>query len=120
MTKQNYSLNYGEKIVFKTSCVKRKSFSAYRQELTLTNKSIILEKYGVFNGFVDLERYYYKDIIQAIQVETSNGLKQLELYYDDKIETFILLNNEECEFKVLLKVINDQMNDMYPPYWFVQ
>ena len=54
MTKQNYSLNYGEKIVFKTSCVKRKGFSAYRQELILTNRSIILEKYGVFNNFVDM------------------------------------------------------------------
>lgn len=111
MTKQNYSLNYGEKIVFKTSCVKRKGFSAYRQELILTNRSIILEKYGVFNNFVDMERYYYRDINQAIQIENSNGTKQLELYFDDKIEIFILLNNEECEFKVLLKVINDQMSE---------
>ena len=110
MSKQKYSLNKGEKIVFKTSCVRHGFLGAYTNTLTITNQSVILEKYGMFNNFKGIERYNYTDINQAIQGEASNGEKQFELYIENKIEDFALQSGDDNELKILVMAINDQMS----------
>lgn len=109
MTKQKYALNPGEKIVFKVSCVRHGFWGAYTHALTITNQSVILEKYGMLNNFKGIERFDYTVINQAIQGEASNGEKQLELYIGSKVEDFALQSGDDNELKVLLMAINDQM-----------
>lgn len=67
MAKQKYVLNNGEKIVYKASCVRHGFWGAYTHALTVTNQSVILEKYGMLNNFKGIERFNYTDINQAIQ-----------------------------------------------------
>lgn len=109
MAKQKYELNAGEKIVFKTSCVRHGFWGAYTHALTITNQSVILEKYGMLNNFKGIERFDYNTITQAIQGEAFNREKQLELYIDDKVEDFALQTDDDNELKVLVMAINDQM-----------
>ena len=109
MAKQKYALNPGEKIVYKTSCVRHGFWGAYTHALTITNQSVILEKYGMLNNFKGIERFDYSVINQAIQGEASNGEKQLELYIGGKVEDFALQSGDENEMKVLVMAINDQM-----------
>lgn len=109
MAKQKYALNPGEKIVFKVSCVRHGFWRAYTHALTITNQSVILEKYGMLNNFKGIERFDYTVINQAIQGEASNGEKQLELYIGSKVEDFALQSGDDNELKVLLMAINDQM-----------
>ena len=109
MAKQKYVLNPGEKIVYKTSCVRHGFWGAYTHALTITNQSVILEKYGMLNNFKGIERFDYSVINQAIQGKASNGEKQLELYIDDEMEDFALQSGDENELKVLVMAINDQM-----------
>ena len=118
MAKQKYALNPGEKIVFKTSCVRHGFWGAYTHALTITNQSVILEKYGMLNNFKGIERYNYNNINQAIQGEASNGEKQLELYIDNKVEDFALQSGDENELKVLVMAINDQMSNDSEKYDF--
>ena len=109
MAKQKYALATGEKIVFKTSGVRHGFWGAYTHTLVITNKSVILEKYGMMNNFKGIERFDYTAITQAIQGEASNGEKQLELYIDGKIEDFALQSGNKSEMNVLVMAINDQM-----------
>lgn len=109
MAKQKYALNPGEKIVYKTSCVRHGFWGAYTHALTITNQSVILEKYGMLNNFKGIERFDYSVINQAIQGEASNGEKQLELYIGGKVEDFALQSGDENEMKILVMAINDQM-----------
>ena len=109
MAKQKDALNPGEKIVFKVSCVRHGFWGAYTHALTITNQSVILEKYGMLNNFKGIERFDYTVIDQAIQGEASNGEKQLELYIGSKVEDFALQSGDDNELKVLLMAINDQM-----------
>lgn len=109
MAKQKYTLNPGERIVYKVSCVRHGFWGAYTNALTITNQSVILEKYGVLNIFKGIERFDYSAINQAIQGEASNGEKQLELYIGGKVEVFALQSGDENELKVLVMAINDQM-----------
>ncbi len=109
MAKQKYALNPGEKIVYKTSCVRHGFWGAYTHALTITNQSVILEKYGMLNNFKGIERFDYSVISQAIQSEASNGEKQLELYIGGKVEEFALQSGDENELKVLVMAVNDQM-----------
>lgn len=110
MAKQKYALNPGEKIVYKTSCVRHGFWGAYTHALTITNQSVILEKYGMLNNFKGIERFNYSVINQAIQGEASNGGKQLELYIGGKVEDFALQSGDENELKILVMAINDQMS----------
>lgn len=109
MAKQKYALNPGEKIVYKTSCVRHGFWGAYTHTLTITNQSVILEKYGMLNNFKGIERFDYSVINQAIQGEASNGEKQLELYIGGNVEDFALQSGDENEMKILVMAINDQM-----------
>lgn len=109
MAKQRYILNSGEKIVYKVSCVRHGFWGAYTHVLVITNHSVILEKYGMFNNFKGIERFDYSNISQAIQGEASNGEEQLELYIGGKVENFALQSGDETEMKVLITAINDQM-----------
>lgn len=109
MAKQKYALNPGEKIVFKTSCVRHGFWGAYTHALTITNQSVILEKYGMVNNFKGIERFDYPTISQAIQGEASNGEKQLELYINGKVEDFALQSGDDNEMRILVMAINDQM-----------
>lgn len=109
MAKQKYALNPGVKIVYKTSCVRHGFWGAYTHALTITNQSVILEKYGMLNNFKGIERFDYSVINQAIQGEASNGEKQLELYIGGKVEDFALQSGNENEMKILVMAINDQM-----------
>lgn len=109
MAKQKYALNQGEKIVYKTSCVRHGFWGAYTHTLTITNQSVILEKYGMLNNFKGIERFDYSVINQAIQGEALNGEKQLELYIGGKVEDFALQSGDENEMKTLVMAINDQM-----------
>lgn len=118
MAKQKYSLNSGEMIVFKTSCVRHGFWGAYTHTLTITNQSVILEKYGMFNNFKGIERFDYSVITQAIQGEASNGEKQLELYVGGKVEDFALQSGDKIEMRVLLMAINDQMGPDAEKYDF--
>lgn len=111
MAKQKYALNSGEKIVYKTSCVRHGFWGAYTHALTITNQSVILEKYGMLNNFKGIERYNYSDISQAIKGEASNGEKQLELYINGKVEDFALQSGDDNELKILIMAINDQMGE---------
>ena len=109
MAKQKYALNPGEKIVYKTSCVRHGFWGAYTHALTITNQSVILEKYGMLNNFKGIERFDYSVINQAIQGKASNGEKQLELYIGSKVENFALQSGDKNEMKILVMAINDQM-----------
>lgn len=110
MAKQKFTLNGGEKIVFKTSRVKHGFWGAYTNTLTVTNQSVILEKYGMLNNFQGIERFNYCDIRQAIQADASNGEKQMELYVDNKVEEFSIQSGDDNELKILIMAINDQMS----------
>lgn len=109
MAKQKYALNPGEKIVYKVSCVRHGFWGAYTHALVITNHSVILEMYGLFDNFKGIERYNYTDISQAIQGEAPNGEEQLELYIGGNVEEFALQSDDETELNVLLMAINDQM-----------
>ena len=109
MAKQKYALNPGEKIVYKMSCVRHGFWGAYTHALTITNQSVILEKYGMLNNFKGIERFDYTVINQAIQGEASNGEKQLELYIGGEVENFALQSGDDNELKILVMAINDQM-----------
>lgn len=109
MAKQKYALNPGEKIVFKTSCVRHGFWGAYTHALVITNQCVILEKYGIFSNFKGIERYYYSNIDQAILGKATNGEKQLELYIGGKIEDFALQSGDLTELKVLVMAVCDQM-----------
>ncbi len=109
MAKQKYALNPSEKIVYKTSCVRHGFWGAYTNVLTITNQSVILEKYGMSNDFEGIERFDYSVIDQAIQGEASNGQKQLELYIGGKVEDFALQSGDENKMKIIVMAINDQM-----------
>lgn len=109
MAKQKYALNPGEKIVYKTSCVRHGFWGAYTHALTITNQSVILEKYGMWNNFKGIERFNYSAINQAIQGKASNGEKQIELYMGNRVEDFALQSGDENEMKILIMAINDQM-----------
>ena len=109
MAKLKYALNQGEKIVYKTTCVRHGFWGAYTNTLTITNQSVILEKYGMMNNFKGIERYNYSDISQAIQGEASNGEKQLELFIGGKSEDFALQSGDDNEMKTLIMAINDQL-----------
>ena len=54
MAKQKYTLNPEEKIVYKASHVRHGFQGAYTHVLTITNQSVILEKYGVLRESRDL------------------------------------------------------------------
>lgn len=110
MAKQKYTLNPEEKIVYKASHVRHGFWGAYTHVLTITNQSVILEKYGVLNNFKGIERFDYSIINQAIQGKSSNGEKQLELYIDSTVEVFALQFNAENELEILVMAINDQMS----------
>lgn len=118
MAKQKYALNPGEKIVYKTSSVRHGFLGAYTHALTITNQSVILEKYGMLNNFKGIERYNYPDITQAIKGEASNGEDQLELYVNGKVEGFALQSGNDNELKVLIMAINDQMSENAEYYDF--
>ncbi len=119
MAKQKYTLNPGEKIVYKTeSCVRHGERGSYTHILTITNQSVIWEKYGLFNNFKGIERFDYSIINQAIQGRTTNGEKQLELYMDNKVENFALQFSDEIDLKVLVMAINDQMTSNADDYDF--
>lgn len=109
MAKQKYALNPGERIVFKTSNVRHGFWGAYTHALTITNQSVILEKYGVLNNFKGIERFDFSIIEQAIQGKATNGEKQLELYIGGRVEDFALQSGDENEMRVLVMAINDQM-----------
>lgn len=109
MTKQKYALNPGEKIVYKVSNIRHGFWGSYDHTLTITNQSVILEKYGMLGNFKGITRYDYSVIRQAIQGKDSNGDKQLELYVGNKVEGFALQSCNENELKVLIMAINDQM-----------
>lgn len=109
MAKQKYALNPGERIVYKTSNVRHGFWGLYTDALTITNRSVILEKYGMLFNFKGIERFDYDSINQAIQGKASNGEKQLELYIGDNVEEFALQSGDENELKVLVMSINDQM-----------
>lgn len=109
MAKQKYALNPGERIVFKASNVRHGFWGAYTHVLTITNQSVILEKYGVLNNFKGIERFDFSIIDQAIQGKASNGEKQLELYIGGSVEDFALQSGDENEMRVLVMAINDQM-----------
>ena len=102
MAKQKYALNPGEKIVYKTSCVRHGFWGAYTHALTITNQSVILEKYGMLNNFKGIERYNYSDITQAIKGEASNGEDQLELYINGNVEDFALQSGDDNELQVVV------------------
>lgn len=106
---KHYRLHKGEKIIFKSSKVRHGYWGAYSHILIITNESVILEKYGLFDFFKGIERYNYTDLNQAIQGEARNGEKQLEMYISDKVEEFALQSDDEIELKVLIMAINDQM-----------
>lgn len=118
MAKQNFKLNKDEKIVYKVSCVRHGFWGAYTHSLVVTNQSVILEKFGLFNNYKGIERYNYSDINQAIQGQASNGEKQLELYIGGKVEDFALQSGDKNALRVLVMAINDQMSSDSADYDF--
>lgn len=109
MAKQKYALHPGERIVYKVSNVRHGFWGAYTHALTITNQSVILEKYGILNNFKGIERFDFSIIDEAIQGKASNDEKQLELYIGGKREDFALQSGDENELRVLVMAINDQM-----------
>lgn len=109
MGKMKYDLNNGEKIVYKTSCVRHGFWGAYTNNLIITNQSVILEKHGLFDNYKGIERYNYQDIKQAILGEAQNGEKQLEIYIENKVEDFALQSGDQDELDIIIMAINDQM-----------
>ncbi len=110
MAKQKYALNPEEKIIYKVFHVRHGFWGAYTHVLTITNQSVILEKYGMLDNFKGIERYNYSIINQAILGKASNGEKQLELYMGSNVEDFAVQSGDENELKVLVMAINDQMS----------
>ncbi len=101
-----YSLNQGERILYRVTEVSHGLFGTYRDALTVTNFSVILEKYGMFDQFKGIERYDYYYITKA---KAENGYSQLELYMNRKKEVFEFQSADETEIRVLVTAINDQM-----------
>lgn len=110
MAKRKYAMNPGEKIVYKTSQVRHGFWDRYNHTLTITNQSVILEKYGPFHQFRGIEQFDYSYIRQAVVGKSPGGRKRLELYIGDYIETFALQSADETELNVLAIAINDQID----------
>lgn len=73
MARQKYAMNPGEKIVYKTSQVRHGFGDQYKHTLTITNQSVILEKYGLFNQFRGIEQFDYSHIRQAVVGKSPSG-----------------------------------------------
>ncbi len=101
-----YSLNQGERVLYRVSEVSHGFFGTFNDALTVTNFGVILEKYGLFNQLKDIERYDYYYISQA---KIGDGYKQLELYVNRKREVFEFQSADETEIRVLVTAINEQM-----------
>lgn len=110
MARQKYAMNPGEKIVYKTSQVRHGFGDQYKHTLTITNQSVIWEKYGPFNQFRGIEQFDYSHIRQAVVGKSPSGRKRLDLYIGDYIETFALQSADEAELNVLAIAINDQID----------
>lgn len=100
-----YSLNQGERILYRVSNVSHGLFGTFTDALAVTNFSVILEKYGIFNQFKGIERYDYYYISQA---KAENGYNTLELYVNRKKEVFEFQSPDETEIRVLVTAINEQ------------
>lgn len=109
MAKPKYKLNSEERIVYKLSHVKYGTWGDSNDVLAITNQSIILEKYGVFNSFKGIERFDYSSISQVMQRQNSNGAELLELHIGKKKEKFTLATGNANEIKILFQAISDQM-----------
>ena len=111
MANQKYTMNIGEKIIFKVSCVRHGFWGAYTHILVVTNQCVILEEYGMFNNFKGVIRYPLSEINQAIIGKASNGENQLELYCGSGKEDFALQSGDENELRTLAMAINDQLSE---------
>lgn len=109
MAKEKYALNPGEKVIYKATGVRHGVFGPFTNILTVTNQSVIWEKYGMLNNFKEIERFDYSSITQAIQGKAFNDEPQLEIYINGKIEEFSLQDDDNNALKVLVMAINDQM-----------
>lgn len=109
MLKHNIPLNPGEKVVYKLAGLQHGMLSGYSEGLTVTNQGVILEQ-GMFDSFKNYKRYDYANISQAIYGTSRQGMPQLEIYVDGKVETFVAQAKDKDDLNVLSTAINDQMS----------
>ena len=110
MAKPKYSMQKGERIVYKVECCRHGFWGAYTDTLVVTNRCLLLEQYGVFNNFKGIVRYPYNEITQVILGSAKNGEKQLEVYIDNRIENFAPQSGRAITLNMLLLAVNDQMS----------
>lgn len=104
MAREKYTLNSGERIVYKVTGVKYGSRGNYDQTLVITNQSIIFEQYGIFGNFKGITRYNYNEIDQVM-----NRKNSLDILKDGHTESFQLWSDKKLEIQVLKMAIDDQM-----------
>ena len=112
MAKQKYALNPGEKIVYKTSCVRHGFWGAYTHALTITNQSVILEKYGMLNNFKGIERYNY--IRMAYEYESEQ--KELVVKVAECEKQLVELQKQTVDMKMLYQGLSEftEMKELTP------
>lgn len=113
MLKNNIPLNAGEKIVYKVSGLNHGLFGTYSDALIVTNMGVIHEQgmlQGMFDAVKKYKRYEYSSISQVIPGKARTGQPQIEIYVDNKVETFMGQVKDKSELNMLCTVINDQMD----------
>ena len=111
MAKPKFDLQPGECILLKASCVRHGFWSAYTDELVLTNQNIIHVKSGLLGNFKGVVRYPLSNITQAIIGEAQNGEKQLEVYHNGKMEDFAFQSGNNRTLKVWSIAIADRFSE---------
>jgi hypothetical protein len=110
MAKPKFDLQPGECILLKASCVRHGFWSAFTDELVLTNQSIIHVSLGLFGNVKGVVRYQLSNITQTIIGEAQNGGKQLEVYHNGKMEDFAFQSGNRT-LKVWSMAIADRFSE---------
>lgn len=100
----------GEKILLRGSCVRHGFWSAYTDELVLTNMAFIHISLGMLGNYKGTTRYSFDSVSQIVVGEASNGEKQLEVYHPGGQDDFAFQSGNKRVLKVWELAINDQMS----------
>lgn len=109
--KEHFVLQAGEKIVFKVSEARISLLGPFANNIIVTNKGIIIEKFGTLGNFKGIERYAHRYVRQAIIEKASNGENHLTIFIDNMKKTIVLPYNNHRELKTLALAINDQISE---------
>lgn len=108
MEKTKYDLNADERIVNTVSNVQYGNKGDFTNKLLITNQSVILEKYGLFNKFKGIERFSLNEIKQLL---VNDEKMQLEIYLENETIYLKIQSYDKYILKLLAITIEDQLSE---------